>query len=62
MAWLREQRLGRFSTLSLAARTLVAEQTDAGKADPRTVSAGKGDVRSGGGDGTGLPPLLFVCL
>ena len=26
----------------------MADQTDAGKADPRAVSAGKGDVRSGG--------------
>ena len=35
-------------TLSSAAGTLVADQTDAGKADLRAVSAGKGDVRSVG--------------
>ena len=41
----------------------MADQTDAGKEDPREVSAWKGDVRSGGG-GAGLPPqsLVFECL
>ena len=48
MAWIRKGRLGRLFTLSSAAGTLVADQTDAGKADPRAVSAGKSDVRSGG--------------
>ena len=47
MALASQQRLGRLSTLSSAAGTLVADQTDAGKADLRAVSAGKGDVRSG---------------
>ena len=62
MAWLRKRRLGRLSTL--AACTLVADPSDAEKADPRAVSAGKGDVRSGGGGGAGLPPvsLIFECL
>ena len=31
-----------------AAGMLVADQTDAGLADPWAVSAGKGDVQSGG--------------
>ena len=42
----------------------MVDQTDAGKADPRAVSAGKGYVRSGGEGGAGLPPLslVFECL
>ena len=59
MAWLRKRRLGRLSTL--AACTLVADPTDAGKADPQAVSAGKGDVQSGGSGGVSLPPLI-ACL
>ena len=41
----------------------MADQTDTGKEDPREVSAGKGDIQSGGG-GAGLPPLslVFECL
>ena len=64
MAWLHKRRLGRLSTLSSAAGTLVAYQTDAGKADLQAVSAGKGVFWSGGGGGAGLPPLtlFFKCL
>ena len=39
---------------------LMADQTDAGKADPQAVSAGKGDVQSGGSGGVSLPPLTLV--
>ena len=38
----------------------MADQTDAGKADPRAMSTGKGDVRCGCGGGAGLPPLSLV--
>ena len=46
--------------MTSAAGTLVADQTDVGKADPRAVSAEKGDVRSDGGGRAGLPPLSLV--
>ena len=38
----------------------MAEQTDAGKADPRAVSPEKGGVRSEGGGGAGFPLLALV--
>ena len=38
----------------------MADLTDAGKADPRAVSAEKGVVRSDDGGGARLPPLSLV--
>ena len=46
--------------LTSAAGTFVADQTDAGKADPPAVSAEKGSVRSDGRGGAGLPSLSLV--
>lgn len=46
--------------MTSAAGTFVADQTDAGKADPWAVSAEQGGVRSEGGGGVGFPPLMLV--
>ena len=38
----------------------MADQTDAGEAGPRAVSAGKCNVWCSGGGGASLPPLSLV--